>query len=118
MSSRDWFFRLQDILNAIDKIERFIKRMTFAQFKKKELVMDAVIRNFEVIGEASKNIPNSIKNKYPEIPWAQMNGMRNVLIHQYFGVDTKVVWHTAKKALPKLKKQLTELSLNHVGKSE
>jgi len=50
MSSRDWFFRVQDILNAIDKIERFIKRMTFAQFKKKELVMDAVIRNFEVIG--------------------------------------------------------------------
>ena len=84
--------------------------MTLPQFKKNELVIDAVIRNFEIIGEASKNIPQTIQNVYPEIPWRQMSGMRNLLIHEYFGVDIDTVWHTAKKQLPALKNQLTEIS--------
>lgn len=109
MSSRDYFFRIQDILKAIDKIERFTKRLRFTQFKKNELVIDAVVRNLEVIGEASKNIPASVRHSHPGIPWEQMSGMRNILIHEYFGVDVKVVWHTAKKSLPSLKKQLQEL---------
>ena len=106
MSSRDWLFRIQDILKAIDKIESYVENMTLNQFKKNELVIDAVIRNFEIIGEASKSIPLSIRNSYPDIPWDQMNGMRNLLIHEYFGVDIKTVWHTAKLHLPTLKKQL------------
>jgi uncharacterized protein with HEPN domain len=73
-------------------------------------VIDAVIRNFEIIGEASKNIPLNIRRLYPSIPWDQMNGMRNVLIHEYFGVDVNTVWHTAKLHLPALKSQLESIS--------
>ncbi len=106
MSSRDWKFRIQDILKAIAKIELYLDKMTLAQFKKNEMVIDAVVRNFEIIGEASKNIPSTIRRAHGDIPWHQMNGMRNLLIHEYFGVDVPTVWHTAKKHLPLLKKQL------------
>lgn len=109
MSSREWEFRILDILKSIDKIDRFAKGMTLLQFKKNELVIDAVVRNLEIIGEASKSIPLSIRRKYSQIPWEQMAGMRNILIHEYFGVDLKVVWYTIKKSLPSLRKQLMQL---------
>jgi uncharacterized protein with HEPN domain len=109
MSSRDWLFRLKDILVSIEKIERYIHGMNMAQFKKDDLVVDAVIRNFEIIGEATKNIPTAIRRSHPGIPWAQMSGMRDVLIHEYFGVDIKTVWHTAKEYLPPLRDQLIAL---------
>lgn len=109
MSSRQWDFRIEDILKAIDKIELYINKMTLAQFKKNELVIDAVVRNLEIIGEASKNVPVAIRRAYPEIPWKQINGMRNILIHEYFGVDSKTVWHTVKEHLPILKQQLLKL---------
>ena len=96
MSSRDWTFRIQDILTSIEKIDRYIAGLTVAEFKKKDLVIDAVVRNFEIIEEASKHIPTSI---------------RNTLIHKYFGVDTKILWSTAKKDLPSLKKQLLQIPL-------
>ncbi len=106
MSSRDWRFRIQDNLNALQKIEIYIEGMTASQFKKNDLVIDAVVRNLEIIGEASKNIEAKIKRLHPEVPWDQMNGMRNILIHEYFGIDIPTVWHTAKKHLPILKKQI------------
>ncbi|MES2273733.1 MAG: DUF86 domain-containing protein [Chlamydiota bacterium] len=109
MSSRDWVFRVQDILTAIDKIERYTEGVTMVQFKENGLVIDAVIRNFEIIGEASKNIPLSTRRSHPDIPWSEMSGMRDVLIHEYFGVDVEVLWHTAKKHLPVLQKQLKVL---------
>jgi uncharacterized protein with HEPN domain len=109
MSSRDVIFRFHDILLAIKKIEQYLGKMTFIQFRKNEMAIDAVVRNFEIIGEASKNVPLSIRRAYPNIPWKQMNGMRNILIHEYFGVDIKTVWHTARQYLPALKKQLEEV---------
>jgi uncharacterized protein with HEPN domain len=93
----------------LNKIEQYLESITLAQFRKNELVIDAVIRNFEIIGEASKNIPIDIQQRYPEIPWRQMCGMRNVLIHEYFGVDIDTVWYTAKKQLPALKKQIIDI---------
>jgi uncharacterized protein with HEPN domain len=112
MSSRDWTFRVQDILKAIEKIERYIKNMTFTKFKQNELVLDAVVRNFEIIGEASKSIPSSVIHSYPDIPWKEMKGMRDILIHEYFGVDPKILWHAAKNNLPDLQKQLKMLLRN------
>lgn len=112
MSSRKWTFRIKDILNSIDKIEIYIYNMTFTQFKKNEMVIDAVVRNFEIIGEASKSIPLTIRRSYTQVPWEQMNGMRNILIHEYFGIDVSTVWHTAKSHLPILKKQLLEIELD------
>ncbi len=112
MSSRDWTFRIQDILTSIEKIERYIAGITMTEFKKKDLIIDAVVRNFEIIGEASKHIPASIRNKYSDVPWSEMAGIRNILIHEYFGVDTKILWRTAKKDLPSLKEQLLQIPLN------
>ncbi len=109
MSSREWSFRIQDILTAIEKVQHYIKGKTLRQFRKNTLVIDAVVRNLEIVGEASKNIPSAIRRSYPDIPWAEMCGMRDVLIHQYFGVDVKVVWRTAKKSLPTVQKQLQKL---------
>ena len=86
--------------------------MTLLQFKKNELVIDGVIRNLEIIGEASKNIPADVRHLYSDIPWDQMSGMRNILIHEYFGVDIKIVWHTVKKYLPLLREQLLTLLLS------
>lgn len=113
MSSRDWRFRIQDILKSIQKIEIYVEGMTASQFKKNELVIDAVVRNLEIIGEASKNIPLSTRRLYPDIPWDQMNGMRNILIHEYFGVDVITVWHTTKIHLPILKKQLESILIEN-----
>lgn len=107
--SRDWSFRIKDILHAIDKIEHYTKDMTASEFKKNELVIDAVIRNFEIIGEASNGIPLTIQNTHPYIPWKQMITLRNFLIHEYFGVDVSTVWQTARIHLPALKVQLLSL---------
>lgn len=117
MSSRDWLFRIQDIINAIEKIERYLKKSSLAEFRKNDLVSDAIIRNFEIIGEASKNIPEVIRKAYPGIPWGQMSGMRDVLIHEYFGVDLETVWHTARHYLPPLREQLLHLVKHQKKKS-
>ena len=108
-SSRDWSFRLKDILQAIEKIERYTKGVTFSEFKKNEFIQDAVIRNFEIIGEASNNIPLVIQHAHPNIPWRQMIALRNFLIHEYFGVDMDTVWQTAHVHLPPLKPQFLSL---------
>lgn len=114
-SSRNWILRIQDIIQSINNIELYLEKITLAEFRKSNLIKDAVVRNFEIIGEASKHIPISIQSLYPDIPWKEMNGMRNILIHEYFDMEDDIVWHTAKKHLPKLKKQLVkiELPLNH-----
>lgn len=112
MSTRQWEFRIGDILQAIEKVERYVENMTWAKFKQNDLVIDAVVRNFEIIGEASKSIPQSVQKSYPDIPWKEMKGMRDILIHEYFGVDTKILWHAAKHNLPALQKQLKSLLLN------
>lgn len=108
--SREWSFRIKDILHAIDKIEQYTKNMTAAEFKKNELVMDAVIRNFEIIGEASNSVPIAVQRTHPHIPWRQMIALRNVLIHEYFGVDVSTVWQTVHIHLPMLKQQLLSLT--------
>jgi uncharacterized protein with HEPN domain len=112
MSSRDWAFRVKDILNSIEKIETYVDGLSLAQFRKNELVLDAVIRNLEIIGEASKNMPFLIRKKYRDIPWDHMRRFRNILIHEYFGVDVKIVWNTIQNDLPTIKEKLKTISLN------
>jgi len=105
-SSREWPFRIKDILQAIGKIEQYTKNMTASEFKKNELVFDAVVRNFEIIGEASVHIPRAFRDAHPDVPWKQMAAMRNILIHEYFGVNIGTVWQTVHTRLPSLKQQL------------
>ena len=107
--SRDWSFRIKDIITAIENIEKYTAKMTFAKFKKNQLVIDAVIRNFEIIGEASNHIPKSIQSTHATIPWRQMIALRNFLIHEYFGIDFNTIWQTARIHLPALKENLKAL---------
>jgi uncharacterized protein with HEPN domain len=112
-SSRHWFFRIKDILDAIERIQEFTEGMTLVQFDKNRMVSDAVIRNFEIIGEAGNHIPISIQNQYPQIPWKQIISMRNSLIHEYFGADNSVIWNTIQIHLPILKSQLLLIVADH-----
>lgn len=97
---RDYF---QDIFNSINEIESFIKNYDFENFAKDRKTINAVIRSIEVIGEASKKISKSFKDKYSFIPWNKMTGMRNKMIHEYFGIDLEILWKTVTKDIPSLK---------------
>ncbi len=97
---------LKDILEAMESIEKFVEGMSFEDFRMDDKTSSAVIRKFEVIGEASRNIPNSIRRKYPDIPWKELVGFRDKLIHFYFGIKYEIVWDTIKIEIPKLKPRL------------
>ena len=109
MSDRDYRLFLNDILESIEKIEKYTGHITFKDFKNNQMIIDAVVRNFIIIGEASTNIPPEMHNKYSKIPWKKMKSMRNIVVHEYFGVKLNTTWNTAKKSLPKLKKDITKV---------
>ena len=94
---------IEHILLCIDKIQEYTKNLTTQDFNSNELIQDAVIRNIEIIGEATKKISKDLKSQYQEIPWKEMSGMRDKLIHDYFGVDVDVVWKTVNEDIPYLK---------------
>ncbi len=100
---REYSLYLKDILEAMASIEKFVAGMEFEDFKNDDRTSSAVIRKFEIIGEAIKHIPDEIRNKSPQIKWKQMAGMRDRLIHFYFGVKYDLVWHTIKDVIPKVK---------------
>lgn len=97
---------LQDRLIAMERINQYLEDFSFKQFKQDYKTVDAVIRNFEIIGEAAKNLPEEIKTKYTEIPWAEMYLLRNKISHEYFGVDYEIIWDIATNYLPENKKQI------------
>jgi len=103
---RDYHLYLKDILSAMDSIEAFVEGMSFEEFRADDKTASAVIRKFEIIGEATKNIPDEIRQQYPTVPWKEMAGMRDRLIHFYFGMDYKLVWTTIKERLPQVKPEI------------
>jgi uncharacterized protein with HEPN domain len=106
MPYRNWKFRIDDIFEAIDKIERYTDGIGFKEWQQDDKTVDAVVRNIEVIGEAASHLPVEIQDQYKDIPWSMMKGIRNVLAHEYFGIDLKIIWKTVKEDLPALKKLL------------
>lgn len=97
------------ILNSIHLVERYTKELTKEQLYSSEEKQDLITRRLEIIGEATKNIPETFKKDHPEIPWQDIADMRNVLIHQYFEVDYDIVWKTIEESIPLLKKQIEAL---------
>lgn len=100
---------LRHILDAIKQIEEYVTGMDQGTFMNSRLVQDAVIRQFEIIGEATKNLSPDIKKRFPDVPWKDMAGMRDKLIHQYFGVDIAAVWATIAQDLPSLNTDINDI---------
>ncbi len=118
--SRDYKLYLDDILDAIKKIEDYTEGIPQIEFNKDNMIIDAVIRNLEVIGEAVKNLPRNIREKYPDLEWKKIAGMRDILIHEYFGVNLEIVWDIVTNKIPKLKNSVKEImeELNSNEKSK
>ncbi len=106
---REYKAYIKDILEAIDRIEKYTEGMNYAAFAKDKLVQDGVARNLEIIGESVKNIPTSIKNENPEIEWKKIAGLRDILIHAYFGIDASIIWSIVKSKIPDLKEKISDL---------
>ena len=103
---RDYKLYLDDILEATKRIEKYTKGFTLEKLKKDNLTIDGVVRNLEIIGEAVKNIPADIKDKYPDIEWKKIAGLRDILAHEYFGIDLEILWDIIENKLPDLKKEI------------
>ena len=106
---KDQTVYLRHIIESIEQIENYTHDLIESEFMDLKEAQDAVLRRLEIIGEAVKNISSEFKDRYPNIPWRQMAGMRNALIHEYFEVDLSLVWRTVKDDLPKLKEQIKGL---------
>jgi uncharacterized protein with HEPN domain len=107
--TRDMRLYIQDILESIEAIEEYVQSTTEEQFYRNRQVQDAVLRRLEIIGEAVKNLDEDFRNRYPEIPWKKVAGLRDVLIHEYFGVSLKRVWRVIKIDLVDLKLQISRI---------
>jgi uncharacterized protein with HEPN domain len=106
---RDYTLYLKDILAAIESIERFTAGIDLGAFQADDKTTSAVIRKLEIIGEAVKQIPDEIRQRYTQVPWREMAGMRDKLIHFYFGVDYHLVWKAIKERLPQVKREIQEI---------
>lgn len=109
MPHRNWEIRILDILTAINSIQSYTKEMDFTSFVSDRRTVDAVIRNLIIIGEAASHMPEDICQKYPVIPWYEMRGMRNFVVHEYFVVSDKILWDTIRlelKELPEILKRI------------
>ena len=109
MSQRTYRIFLDDILAAIEKIDRYTAALSEEEFKEADIVVDAVLRNLEVIGEAGRNIPYNLRQQYPHIPWQRIVGLRNVVIHAYFNVDLNIIWQIIKANLPAVKEDIAKM---------
>jgi len=109
MPPRDWKFRIEDIIAAISDILELTREMTFESFCRDPKTTKAVLYNMAVIGEAARRVPEEITSLYSTLPWREMGDMRNVVIHEYFGIDIRILWETIQHDLPPLLPRLQEI---------
>lgn len=112
MSKREDILYIQDILEAIERIENHTQGFSSDKFAGDMKTIDAVLRNFSVIGEGANNISRETRKEFGKIPWIEIIGMRNKVIHEYFGVDEEVLWKTIEKDLPELKREIKKIIKN------
>jgi len=109
MSKRHWKLRVEDIITSAERIQDYIKSMTYEEFASDQKTVDAVIRNLEIIGEASKFIPEELMEKFNYINWEGIIGLRNIIAHFYFGIDLQIIWRITQDQLPDFVKQIQKL---------
>ncbi len=109
MSPREWRYLVEDIIEAIDEVAGFVNGMTAEVFFEDNKTQAAVERKFILIGEAARQMPETVKDTYPEIPWRNMKDMRNFAVHVYWAVESAVLWETIHEDLPELARQLSSL---------
>jgi uncharacterized protein with HEPN domain len=102
MSKRDTILLLDDMLQAATKIKRYVSDLDYESFISDDKTMDAVVRNFEIIGEAANRIDSEFQNNNPEIEWKRIRGFRNRIVHEYFGIDYEIVWEIIESYLDEL----------------
>lgn len=107
--SRDYDLYLQDIVAAADRIASYIENVTRSEFEADQMRIDAVIRNLQIIGEATRQIPDIIRESAPSVAWHNIAGLRNRVIHVYFNVDMDIIWDVVQSKLPPLKTQIQQL---------
>jgi uncharacterized protein with HEPN domain len=107
---RDYKLYLDDILEAIKRIEKYTKGSTLEGIRKDNLRADGVVRNLEIIGEAVKNVPANVRDRYPSVEWKKIAGLRDILAHEYFGIDMDIIWDIIKTKLPILKREISRIS--------
>lgn len=106
MPPRDPLRRVRDILDAAGAIRSYVEGMDESAFRSDRRTLDAVLRNLTVIGEAARNVPEEFRARFPEVPWLEMSDMRNVVVHEYFGVDVGILWQTVTKDVAELEAAL------------
>ncbi|HSV87595.1 MAG TPA: DUF86 domain-containing protein [Bacteroidales bacterium] len=107
--NRTYIMYLEDMNLAMERIAEYIHGYSLGKFKQDNKTVDAVIRNFEIIGEASKNLPTEFKENHPDVPWNEMYLLRNKVSHEYFGIDYEIIWDVASNHLPGNRKQIEEI---------
>jgi len=112
---RKFTFFIKDILESINSISEFINDLEYQNFVKDDKTISAVVRKIEIIGEATKNIPSSVTDKYTNIPWSEMAKMRDKVIHSYFGIDYMTIWNVAKIRLPGMKPELERILIELIN---
>ncbi|MFH1114760.1 MAG: DUF86 domain-containing protein [Pseudomonadota bacterium] len=111
---RDYRVSLEDMVRSLARIRTLTSAMSYEEFVEDLTRQEAVIRNLEIIGEASKSVPHAVRSRYPEVDWARIGGLRDVLIHQYFGIDLEIIWDIVQTKLPDLDAQIKRI-LSELG---
>ncbi|MBN1586564.1 MAG: DUF86 domain-containing protein [Candidatus Omnitrophica bacterium] len=109
--SRDFSFFIQNMVDACERIPRYVQGMSVEDFQKDEKTRDAVLRSLEIIGEAAKHVPEEFRNQHARIEWRKLCGLRDVVVHEYFGLDLEIVWDLIQNEVPRFQKELQDLPL-------